>query len=80
MPEENVVGLLSEEEVAKIAKEQLNEDPKRTKEDIKAIQEWMKKQPHLSCIAYAGGAEKYRMDYPEKYRTCYPEKCRKRKL
>ena len=51
MPEEKVVGFLSDEEVAKIAREELNEDPKRVKDDIKAIKEWIKKQPHLhkSC-------------------------------
>ena len=43
-----LVGELPPEELAKIAKEVLNEDPARTKADIKHIQEWIKKQPHLN--------------------------------
>ena len=42
------VGVISDEELKKIAKDELGEDPKRVKNDIKAIQEWIKKQPHLN--------------------------------
>ena len=41
-------GALSKEELEKRARENLNEDPKRTASDIKAIKEWIKKQPHLN--------------------------------
>ncbi|TRY68427.1 hypothetical protein TCAL_07480 [Tigriopus californicus] len=40
-------GVIDAKELAQIAKTELNEDPNRTKEDIKAIQSWIKKQPHL---------------------------------
>lgn len=40
-------GVIDEKELAQIAKRELNEDPNRTKDDIKAIQSWIKKQPHL---------------------------------
>lgn len=49
-----VVGLLTPEEVAKIAQEELNEDPKRVKDDIKAIQVWLKQQPHLKNSCRSG--------------------------
>ena len=37
----------TKEEVQKMAIENLNEDPDRRDADIKAIKDWMKKQPHL---------------------------------
>ena len=39
--------VLSKAEIETIAKEKLNEDPKRRDADIRAIKEWMRKQPHL---------------------------------
>ena len=48
MPEKfGNVGIRTPEELEKIAREELNEDPKRTASDVKAIQDWIKKQPHL---------------------------------
>lgn len=47
-------GVLSDEEIAEKAREELNEDPDRVKSDIKAIREWIKKQPHLSKNARTG--------------------------
>ena len=44
-------GLLSPEELALRAKDELKEDPKRTDSDIKAVREWFKKEPHLQGIA-----------------------------
>ena len=41
-------GRWSKEELEKYAREHLNEDPKRTESDIKAIKDWVKKQPHLN--------------------------------
>ena len=41
-------GAWSKEDLEKYAREHLKEDPKRTANDIKAIKEWIKKQPHLN--------------------------------
>ena len=37
----------SKDELEKIAKEKLNEDPNRREADIRSIKDWMSKQPHL---------------------------------
>ena len=42
------IGVLSDEVLEKQAREELNEDPTRRDADIKAIKEWIKKQPHLN--------------------------------
>ncbi len=55
-------GLLSPEDLAKRAKEELNEDPKRRENDIKAIRDWFKKEPHLKGIPI--GNERY-CDHPQ---------------
>ena len=44
----DVVGRLSEEQIGKLARKELNEDASRKERDIKAIQEWICKQPHLA--------------------------------
>ncbi len=41
------IGKISDDELDKRAKENLNEDPRNVKNDVKAIKEWMSKQPHL---------------------------------
>jgi len=46
MPEP-LVGTLPQEKLNTIAKEKLNEDPDRLENDLKAIKDWIKKQPHL---------------------------------
>ena len=38
----------SDEELVKMAKETINEDPRNRETDLKAIKEWIKKQPHLN--------------------------------
>ncbi|XP_063376791.1 alpha-tocopherol transfer protein-like [Cydia fagiglandana] len=35
--------------LAKIAKDELNENPKRTQEDVQHLKEWITKQPHLKA-------------------------------
>lgn len=47
MPEP-LVGTLDEQKLQKLAKENLNEDPDRLQEDLQALKEWIKKQPHLN--------------------------------
>ena len=43
-----VVGkVLTAQELQTFCVEKLNEDPKRRDNDIKAIKDWMSKQPHL---------------------------------
>ena len=44
------VGILSADALAKIAKEEINEDPDRLAADLKAIKDWLAKQPHLQNI------------------------------
>ena len=39
--------VFSKEELEKLAKEKINEDVVRQNDDIRAIKDWMKKQPHL---------------------------------
>ena len=46
MPEP-LVGTLPKEKLNTIAKEKLNEDPDRLENDLKAIKDWIRKQPHL---------------------------------
>ena len=48
------IGVLSKEELDKIAKDELNEDPERVENDMKAIREWIEKQPHLKNNARTG--------------------------
>ena len=44
----NKVGkIYSTSELDNLAKERLNEDPNRRENDVRAIKEWMSKQPHL---------------------------------
>jgi hypothetical protein len=43
-------GVLTQEQVAKIAKDELNEEPDRVASDIQALKEWTAKQPHLQNI------------------------------
>ena len=45
----NSVGKhFSDAELVTMAKEIINEDPRNRETDLKAIKEWIKKQPHLS--------------------------------
>ena len=44
------IGQLSDKDLAKIALEEVNEDPDRIVSDIQMIKEWLEKQPHLQNI------------------------------
>lgn len=44
---ESVGKVFTPKELHDLAKERLNEDNKRIENDIKAIKDWMSKQPHL---------------------------------
>ena len=46
----NEVGVLDPEELIKVAKDEVNEEPERIEKDINAIKEWLAKQPHLQGI------------------------------
>ncbi len=55
MGQEKVIGkVYTDEELNKKAKEELKEDPKRIEKDMKAIREWIKKQPHLAKTSKQG--------------------------
>ena len=44
------IGVLSQDELASIAKAELNEEPGRLATDLQAIKEWISKQSHLQNI------------------------------
>ncbi len=44
------VGVLSNAELAKIAKDEVNEEPERLAEDLQAVKDWLEKQPHLQNV------------------------------
>ena len=46
--------VFSPSELADLARTELNEDPSMVKKDLKAIKEWIKKQPHLAKTAQQG--------------------------
>lgn len=48
MPEAEEISTLSPE-LQRLAREELNEDPKRREKDIQAVREWLVKQPHLNA-------------------------------
>ncbi len=50
----DVGKVLTEQELEAIAKERLNEDPQRRSADIRAIKDWLNKQPHLKENARKG--------------------------
>ena len=50
MATSNEVGVLDPEELIKVAKDEVNEEPERIEKDINAIKEWLAKQPHLQGI------------------------------
>ena len=50
--------VFSELDLIELARKEINEDPSMVKKDIKAIKEWMKKQPHLAKTAQQGKGER----------------------
>ena len=53
----------SKNDLEKYAREHINEDPARLKKDVKAIQEWIKKQPHLNKNVRSGNVYIWSRDY-----------------
>ncbi len=51
---ESIGKIFSPEELAVKLKTDLNEDPSMVKKDIKALQKWIKKQPHLAKTGKQG--------------------------
>jgi hypothetical protein len=49
-----IVGVWSDDKVAALAKDELNEDGDRKATDIAAIKEWFEKQPHLHNLVREG--------------------------
>ena len=49
--------VLTQDEIAKLAKDNQNEKPKQRERDIKAIRDWINSQPHLGENARQGIAE-----------------------
>ncbi|XP_077291627.1 retinol-binding protein pinta-like [Arctopsyche grandis] len=75
-------------ELAKIAREELNEDPNRIEQDLQALKDWLAKQPHLNArtddqwlIAFLRGCKyslertKEKLDMFYTLRTAAPEIC-----
>jgi len=48
MPE--LLNVLNTEQLAKAAKDEVGEDPKRLKEDLQALKAWISQSPHLATI------------------------------
>ncbi len=56
---DHTAGNVFEDQLLKqIAKEDLNEIPERREEDIKAIKQWIKQQPHLKKYGKTGKLKK----------------------
>ncbi len=52
---ERIGKIFTPEELALKLKNDLNEDPTMVKKDIKALKQWIKKQPHLAKTGKQGG-------------------------
>ena len=46
--------ILEKEEILRLQKEKLNENPGHEKEDIESIRKWIKQQPHLKNYGKTG--------------------------
>ena len=44
---DHIGKVLDKDEISRLRKEKLNENPGHEKEDIEAIRKWIKQQPHL---------------------------------
>ncbi len=50
--------VFSHEELVELAKTEINENPSMIKADMKAIKDWIKKQPHLAKTSRQGSLRK----------------------
>ena len=50
--------ILEKEEILRLQKEKLNENPGHEKEDIESIRKWIKQQPHLKNYGKTGKLSK----------------------
>ena len=63
----NEPGVISPADLEKIARTELNEDPSRRDADIKAIKDWIKKQPHLHGNVCTGLDRLYKTFFQQKW-------------
>ncbi len=52
--EETVGKVFTEEELEELARTEMNEDPEMVRKDLKALKQWIKKQPHLAKTGKQG--------------------------
>ena len=55
---DHIGKVLEKDEILRLQKEKLNENPGHQKEDIEAIRKWIKQQPHLKNYGKTGKLSK----------------------
>ena len=51
---DHIGKILEKDEILRLQKEKLNENPGHEKEDIESIRKWIKQQPHLKNYGKTG--------------------------
>ncbi len=52
--QESIGKVLTKEELDALARTELNEDPNMVQRDVRALKQWIRKQPHLAKTAKQG--------------------------